>query len=143
MLGSRRKTSSVPLKHSAAHGKEPLVPFHAGSPSKHYATHYEIELGYKYKVVTTLDSAYARDEFAMIRQLKKEVSEKLICILRGFHPNIVHNLALYDCTDEGGHYGLVSEFMPTSVLHMCRSPKYLTDGQLASVSSQVSQLCPG
>lgn len=56
-------------------------------------------------------------------------------ICRLSHPNLVRSLELYSCSD-GSHF-LISEFMATSVRHICRSPIYPTEKQLSSILHQI------
>ncbi|CAI6050574.1 unnamed protein product [Clonostachys chloroleuca] len=51
------------------------------------------------------------------------------------HLKLVESLKLYTCPQEG--YFLVSEFLPTSIQHLCQAPHYPTVPQLSSILYQV------
>ena len=118
--------------------EDTLVPVHSGSPWKHYQKQYPIRYWCSFAVVT---SKSAPDKQFMIRSISGTNTEEQIQIIRrAFNQNVVQNMEVYTCTDSG--YFVISEFMPTSVLHICRSPAYPTEAQLSSILYQVrSTLC--
>lgn len=95
---------------------------------------YRIKFGYSFGVVTSRGS----HQTAMIRTVTGRNREEQVQHLRQLcHPNIVAILEIYACPDEDF---LISEFMPTTLLHICRSPLYPSEAQLSSIFYQVYAL---
>lgn len=122
-----------PVKRS--HGQI-LTPVVSGSPWKHYESRYRIKYWCSFGVVTRRDKSA---EPYMIRTITGSKSEEQIQTIRQLcHSNLVEQIEIYACP-ESGHF-ILSEFMPTSLLHLCRSPIYPSEHQLSSILHQVGAL---
>ncbi|KAI1202224.1 hypothetical protein F5X97DRAFT_288344 [Nemania serpens] len=122
----------IPTKPSQAHELS-LVPVLTGSPWSHYERRYRVRYGFSFGIIT---SRNASCQTFMIRTVTGRDTEDRIQNIRQLcHPNLAKNLEIYACSDSS--YFLVSEFMPTSLLHLCRSPIYPTEPQLGSLLHQV------
>lgn len=111
-----------------------LVRVLCGTPWKYYEKRYSINYWCSFGVITSIHAA--RDQF-MIRTISgSNTDEQIQNIRRIFHENIVRNIEIY--TSSESSYYLISEFMATSLLHVCRSPAYPTEPQLSSILYQVS-----
>ncbi|CAG9939394.1 unnamed protein product, partial [Clonostachys rosea f. rosea IK726] len=112
-------------------GDERLVPEISGSPWKHYKKKYIIKHWYPLGVIT----ARTTDEPFMIRTITgPNIDQQVDNICRLTHPNIVRNIELYNSTDG---YFLISEFMATSLLQLCRCPQYPSERALGSILHQI------
>ncbi|KAK5633457.1 hypothetical protein RRF57_009171 [Xylaria bambusicola] len=71
-------------------------------------------------MIHTISGSDAKERIQTIRQLR--------------HPNLTENVEVYTSSDPG--YSVISEFMPTSLLHLCRAPIYPNEPQLSSILYQ-------
>ncbi|ROT35348.1 hypothetical protein SODALDRAFT_316732 [Sodiomyces alkalinus F11] len=127
-----QRHSRFPVRPTIRREGRDLVPVLTGSPWKHYDTKYRIHLGYSFGVVTARKS----HETSMIRSITGQNTDEQIQYLRQIcHPNIVAALEIYSCPKEGCF--LLSEFMPTTLRHLCRAPIYPSEQQLSSILHQV------
>lgn len=109
-----------------------LVPVRAGSPWIHYERKYRVRYGCAFGVITSCDIA---SKHLMIRTISGRHAEEQVQKIRQIrHQHIVHNVEIFAGLDSS--YFLISEFMPTSLLHICRSPVYPTEPQLSSILYQ-------
>lgn len=125
-----KKRSPVKVAHNQAHC-ERLVPVFTGSPWKHYEKRYAIKYWCSFGVITSKSTSRQ----SMIRTITASKTEERVAdMCRLVHPNIVRNIEVYSCSD-GSHF-VISEFMATSILHICRSPIYPNEQQLSSILYQ-------
>ncbi|KAF3346069.1 Ubiquitin-protein ligase E3A [Verticillium dahliae VDG2] len=119
-------------KQTQEKARAEVVPVIIGSPWKYYKSRYRLKCGYFFAVVTSTTSRLPR----MIRSTAKPSTAEQLQLLQHLrHPNIVESLELYTCPQEG--YFLVSEFLPTTVRHLCQAPIYPTEPELSSILYQV------
>ncbi|KAI0810063.1 kinase-like domain-containing protein [Xylaria sp. FL0064] len=122
-----------PVKHANHSNKVSLIPVLTGSPWSHYERRYRVRYGHSFGVIT---SRNASCQSFMIRTISgRDVEEQIQNIRQLCHPNLVENIEIYACSDSS--YFLISEFMHTSLLHLCRSPIYPTEPQLSSILHQI------
>ena len=118
----------LPIKKTSIDRSVPVV---SGSPWKHYSKVYAIKHWCSYGVVTSNSSKRPH----MIRTLSgSNLEDKLHILCRLLHPNLVQTIEVYPSDTS---YFLISEYLPTSLLHLCRSPTYPTEPQLSSLLYQV------
>ncbi|KAI0525804.1 hypothetical protein F5B22DRAFT_633213 [Xylaria bambusicola] len=111
----------------------PLVPVLTGSPWNHYQRRYGVKYGHSFSIIT---SRNAPCQSFMIHTISGSDAEERIQTIRQLrHPNLTENVEVYTSSDPG--YSVISEFMPTSLLHLCRAPIYPNEPQLSSILYQV------
>lgn len=111
-----------------------LLPLSFESPWEYYDKKFGVRFWCLFEVIA---SKTAPAEMCMLHKATCDTTDKPSQILqRMCHPNIVKNLTLF-FHDTG--YFLVSEFMPTSLVHLCRAPVYPSEPQLSSMLHQVGQ----
>ncbi|KAI1633586.1 hypothetical protein F4809DRAFT_622784 [Biscogniauxia mediterranea] len=72
----------------------------------------------------------------MIRTISgNNTDEQIQNIRQIFHDNIVKSIEIYALPDSS--YFLISELMPTSLMHICRAPVYPNEPQLSSILHQL------
>ncbi|KAI1158832.1 hypothetical protein F5B18DRAFT_664945 [Nemania serpens] len=133
----RRLSTSIrsrfPVKHANYGNKVSLIPVLTGSPWNHYERRYRVRYGYSFGIIT---SRNASCQSFMIRTISGRDAEERIQNIRQLrHPNLAESIEIYTCSDPS--YFVISEFMPTSLLHLCRSPIYPNEPQLSSILYQV------
>lgn len=125
--------SRFPVKHANYGNKVSLIPVLTGSPWNHYERRYRVRYGYSFGIIT---SRNASCQSFMIRTISGRDAEERIQNIRQLrHPNLAESIEIYTCSDPS--YFVISEFMPTSLLHLCRSPIYPNEPQLSSILYQV------
>ncbi|KAI0977483.1 hypothetical protein F4678DRAFT_16605 [Xylaria arbuscula] len=113
--------------------KVSLVPALTGSPWNHYERRYGVKYSQSFGIITSRDASC---QSFMIRTISGRDAEERIQTIRQLrHPSLTENVEIYACSDPS--YFVISEFMPTSLLHVCRSPIYPNEPQLSSVLYQV------
>ncbi|KAH7031053.1 uncharacterized protein B0I36DRAFT_288834 [Microdochium trichocladiopsis] len=123
----------LPVKHYTI--ESPLVPVINGEPWSHYEFRYRVKYGTSFGVITSRDTSCR--QFLMRTISGPDTDEKIQRVRQLCHDNIVKGIEIY--TFEPESYILVSEFMPTTIQHVCRSPKYPNELQLSSILFQVLQ----
>lgn len=108
------------------------LPVFSETPWKHYKQVFALKFWCPFSIITSAD---LRGDVRMMRTIHSKTEEQLHAIRQAFHPNVVHNLALY--ASPGSNHFLVSEYMPTSLLHLVRAPVYPSEAQLSSILHQV------
>jgi hypothetical protein len=109
-----------------------FVPVLNDSPWNYYEKRYRAQYGSFYGIITFRKSF---QQF-MIRTISGHNSDEQKQNIRQLcHDNIVRNMKIYTCNNSS--YYLISEFMPTSLLHLCRAPVYPNEPQLSSILYQV------
>jgi serine/threonine protein kinase len=122
-----------PLKPALESHDEQLVPVFTGSLWNNYEPRFRVKLGYSFGVVTTRESRQVR----MVRTITgPDIDEQVQRFRQLCHPNIVKTVEIYTSFHQGDNF-LVSEFMATSLWHVCRAPKYPNERQLSSILHQV------
>ncbi|KAI0536657.1 hypothetical protein GGR58DRAFT_474453 [Xylaria digitata] len=121
-----------PVNHINHSNKVSLIPVLTGSPWSHYKRRYRVRYGYSFGVIT---SRNASCQSFMIRTISgRDAKERIQKTRQLCHPNLTKNIEIYGSLDSS--YFLISEFMPTTLLHLCRSPTYPTKPQLSSILHQ-------
>ncbi|KAH7037965.1 uncharacterized protein B0I36DRAFT_315173 [Microdochium trichocladiopsis] len=123
----------LPVKHYTT--ESPLVPVINGEPWSHYELRYRLKYGTSVGVITSRDAS--RRQFLMRTIGGRDTDEKIQRVRQLCHDNIVKGIEIY--ISEPGSYLLVSEFMPTTIQHICRSPIYPNEPQLSSMLFQILQ----
>jgi hypothetical protein len=124
--------SRFPVKPIPEGARGKLVPVLVGSPWKNYESQHRLKLGYSFAIAISTSSRLPR----MIRSITgPSTDEQIQRLHRLSHANIVETIELYTCPQAG--YFLVSEYLPTSVQHLCQAPRYPTEPQLSSILHQV------
>lgn len=123
-----------PVKRANHRNTASLIPVLTGSPWNHYERRYRVKYGSSFGIITSRDTSC---QSFMIRTISGHDAEERIQNIRQLrHPNLAENIEIYTCSDPS--YFVISEFMPTSLLHLCRSPIYPNKPQLSSILYQVS-----
>ncbi|KAI1463202.1 kinase-like domain-containing protein [Daldinia caldariorum] len=127
-----RPQSRFPVKRVSEEGGR-LVPVISGSPWNHYENRYRVRHGSSFGIITSRREPCRQ---SMIRTISgRNADEQIQNIRQLCHENIVRSIEIYACSDAG--YFLISEFMPTSLMHLCRAPIYPNEPQLSSILHQV------
>ncbi|KAI1489435.1 hypothetical protein F5X96DRAFT_679771 [Biscogniauxia mediterranea] len=122
---------SFPVKRTP--GKRQLVPVYNGSPWNHYESRYRAKYGSSFGIITSRSRICKQ---LMIRTISgNNTDEQIQNIRQIFHDNIVKSIEIYTLPDSS--YFLISEFMPTSLMHICRAPVYPNEPQLSSILHQL------
>ncbi|KAI0423578.1 hypothetical protein F5Y09DRAFT_355402 [Xylaria sp. FL1042] len=123
--------SKFPIKRTSEEGR--LVPVVTGSPWKHYESRYRVKYGFSFGIITSRDRICKQ---LMIRTISGRNTDEQIQNIRQFcHDNIVKNIEIYECSDSS--YFLISEFIPISLMHLCRAPVYPNEPQFSSILHQI------
>ncbi|GKU14660.1 unnamed protein product [Fusarium langsethiae] len=110
-----------------------VVPVVSGSPWSHYQKRYTVKHWCLFAVGT---SKTPQKTLCMIRSLSTaKRDEKISKMSSLFHPNIVRSMEFYISEDDDTF--IVSEWMETSLLHVCRVPSYPSEPQLSSILYQI------
>lgn len=129
-----RPLPRIPAPNERADTDAALLPQYSGSPWDHYNNKFSVRFWCLFGVVA---SKTASADVHMLRKVSYIKSYEQPHILkRLYHPNIVQNLAVFI---RDTHHFIVSEFMPTSLLHLCSAPIYPSEPQLGSILHQVNQ----
>ncbi|KAK5636047.1 hypothetical protein RRF57_011759 [Xylaria bambusicola] len=101
-------------------------------PLNHYERRYSVKYGHSFGIIT---SRNASRQIFMIRTVSGRDAEERIQTIRQLrHPNLAENVEIYTGSDPS-HF-VISEFMATSLLHLCRAPIYPNEPQLSSILHQ-------
>lgn len=110
-----------------------LVPVLTGSPWNHYEAKYAVE----YWCPITSAISRSTSKLALIRTINPPATKETVHHLRTIlHQNIAQTIEIYASTTE---MSIVSEFMPTSLQQLCRSPIYPSEPELSSIVYQVCE----
>ncbi|KAK6843374.1 hypothetical protein PG987_004234 [Apiospora arundinis] len=110
-----------------------LVPQFHGSPWNHYENRYAVKYGTLFGIITSRGTSSKQ---RMIRTISgADSAEQIDNILELCHENIVQSIEIYPGPDSS--YFLISEYMATSLMHLCRAPLYPNEPQLSSILYQV------
>lgn len=117
-----------PLKPTIESHEEQLVPVFTGSLWNNYEPRYWVKFGYSFGMVTPRDSRPLR----MVGTITgPSIDEQVQRFRQLCHPNIVKAVEIYTSFHQGDNF-LVSEFMATSLWHVCREPMYPNEQQFSS-----------
>ncbi|KAI1330382.1 hypothetical protein F5Y16DRAFT_396348 [Xylariaceae sp. FL0255] len=118
-----------PVKTTNDDDEVSLTPVLTGSPWSHYEKKYRVKYGFSFGII--ISRSTSRQPF-MIRTITGRNAEAHIQDIRQLsHANLAKSVEIYTESDQS--YFLISEFLPTSLLHLCRAPIYPTEPQLGSI----------